>query len=463
MAGRIKKAALIYLSQGGGSYYLTDELSYDIQRRPALGLQYLSAVLEAKNVRTNIFDQTVERFDLDKLIEGLKGYDLAGFYCSDAQEAKVKAYSKKIKETLGIPLLVGGPSTLTNTDFLDYGCDIVVHGEAEKTIEQLLEYYSGKIPLQEVRGITYKFNGKAISNKAQELIEDLDVLPFPDRCKVDVRSYYDFFLFGMRKPYAAMMTSRGCVYSCHFCVSHKIWGHRYRRRSVDNVIAEIDELAGKFKVRYISFHDDVFVTSYAWIEEFCSKLIKKPYKIKWIAVLHPFSIPRDRERILKLMKQAGCDALSFGLQSAHPEVLKGINRHPQEAQSLKEVLYLTNKLGIQTIVFYIFGLPGDTEETIQVTTDYSLNCGSTFANYFVLSILRGSELEKIYHNDLVCSLPQERISRLATGASRRFYANPRNLIRISYFLSKNPGWLVRVGVKLPSVLARIGFLNTKHN
>ncbi|MDP2905706.1 MAG: radical SAM protein [Candidatus Omnitrophota bacterium] len=463
MARQIKKAALIYLSQGGGSYYLTDELSYDIQRRPALGLQYLSAVLEAKNVRTNIFDQTVERFDLDKLIDRLKGFDLAGFYCSDAQEAKVKVYSKKVKEALGIPVLVGGPSTLTNTDFLDYGCDVVVHGEAERTIEQLLEYYLGNIPLQDVRGITYKFNGNVVSNKAQDFIENLDALPFPDRSKVDIRSYYDFFLFGMKKPYAAMMTSRGCAYSCHFCVSHKIWGHKYRRRSVDNVIAEIDELAGKYKVKYISFHDDVFITSYAWIEEFCRKLIKKPYKIKWIAVLHPFSIPRDQERILKLMKQAGCDALSFGLQSAHPEVLKGINRHPQEAESLKQVLRLTNKFGIQTIVFYIFGLPGDTEETIKVTADYSLNCGSTFANYFVLSILRGSELEKIYLNKQVCSLPQERISELAGSASRRFYAHPKNLIRISYFLSRNPAWLFRAGLKLPSVLARIGFLNSKHN
>ncbi len=458
---KIKKVAFIYLTQGAGEYYLTDDPGYSVQRRPLLGFQYLCAVLEKKGIKTDIFDQTVSSFSLNWLIKKLKEYDLAGFYCSDPQENKIKTYCRKIKEQLGIPILVGGPTTLTNSTFLDYGCNMVIHGEAEITIQQIVEYYSGKRKLRDVKGISYKKNNQVIKAQPQGLIKNLDELPFPDRSKIDINSYYDYFLFGMKKPYITMIASRGCLYNCSFCTSCKIWEYRYRRRTADNVISEIDDSVKKYNVKYVAFQDDVFGVTNDWIEEFCKKLIKKPYKIRWMAIFHPFSVRNDTERILKLMKKAGCDTLSFGLQSAHPEILKNINRNPQEPQQLKKTIRIANKLGFVTAVGYIFGLPGDTKETIQTTIDYSLDCGSTLANYYVLSVLEGSEIDMTYKKERPCKLPEKEIERLTVYASKRFYTKPSTILNISYFIIKNPGWLISVGIKLPSILARIGFTRSR--
>lgn len=457
----IRKVAFIYLMQGGGEYYVTDDPGYSIQRRPQLGLQYLCAVLEMMGITTTIFDQTVLGLGLQELIECLNGYDIAGFYCSDAQEYAVKDYCERIKEKLNIPLLVGGPSTYTNSTFLDHGCDIVVHGEGEITIRDIIRYYEGKTRIEDIKGISYKLGDKVMTAPPQELIMNLDTLPFPDRSKVDVHSYYDYFLFGMRKPYVTMMASRGCAYRCSFCTSCNIWEFKYRRRSPDNVIAEIDEVVNAYHVRYIAFQDDIFGIENSWIEEFCGKLIQRPYKIRWMVILHPFIIRKETERILRMMKDAGCDTLSFGLQSAHPQILRNINRHPAEPQQLATTLKIANRLGFATAVGYIFGLPGDTQETVRCTIDYSLRCGSTLANFYILSVLKGSELETKYRGRKVCDLTERELVELSGYASRKFYTRSKTVLSIAYFIAKNPRWVVQMGARLPSLLARTGFVKTR--
>ncbi|MBU4311969.1 MAG: B12-binding domain-containing radical SAM protein [Candidatus Omnitrophica bacterium] len=458
---RIKKVAFVYLSQGSGEYYVTDDPGYDIQRRPQLGLQYLCAVLEKKGIETNIFDQTVDSFDLDWLVEKLKEYDIAGFYCSDTQEDKVKAYCKEIKEKLAMPVLVGGPSTLDNPSFLDHGCDIVVYGEGEITLEEIIEYYNGHKRLEDIRGIFYKKDGKIVQAPPQALIRDLDELPFPDRSKTDINLYYDYFLFGMKRPYVTMMAARGCFYRCSFCTSCNLWGNKYRKRSADNVLSEIDDAVKRYRIRYIAFQDDVFGISNDWIEEFSKKLTERRYKIRWMPILHPLSLKTDTEKILVLMKKAGCDALSFGLQSAHPQILKNINRNPSEPQRLKNIIKAANKVRLLTAVSYIFGLPGDTRKTIQTTIDYSLNCGATLSNYFILSVLRGSEMEKVYRGKKVCDMDDKEIQNLTIYASRKFYTDSASILRIAYYVMKNPEWVLRRGISIPSVLTRVGFFKPK--
>lgn len=459
---KINKIAFIYLIPISGEFQITDDLGYDIQRRPQLGFQYLCSILKQKNIKTDILDQSISFFGFDWLLQKIREYDIIGFYCSDCQEEKVKSYCKRIKEECDTPILVGGPSTMVNPSFLDYGCDIVVHGEGEITIQQIIEYYNGERKIEEVKGISYKKDNKIIVASPQELIENLDQLPFPDRSKIDINFYYDYLLLGMRIPYMTMIASRGCINRCSYCTSCKIWNHRYRRRSVDNVLSEIDEAVGRYNVRYISFQDDMFGVTNDWIEEFCKKLISRPYKIRWMVIVHPFSMRNDTEKMLRLMRRAGCNTLSFGLQSSHPEILKNVNRHPGEPQQLRKIIGIANNLGFVTAVGYIFGLPGDTKETIQTTIDYSLNCGSLLASYYKLSILRGSEIAVKYGNEKLCDLTDEEIMKSAVYATKKFYSRPKIVLRIGYFIAKNPGWFVRVLINgLPSILARIGFIRTK--
>jgi anaerobic magnesium-protoporphyrin IX monomethyl ester cyclase len=457
----IKNAAFVYLNYV--PYYLvTKDTGLDIQTRPKLGLQYLCAVLEKKGIHTEIFDQLVTPFTPTELIESLKRFDMVGFYCSDPQEENVKAYCTMIKAArVPISINVGGPSTANNTSFLEHGCDIVVHGEGEETICEIVEYLNNKRHLQLIDGISYLKDGLVITTPTRKLIEDIDKIPFPDRSKTNINSYYDYFIFGMEKPFIHVMASRGCLHRCHFCVSCKNWQYKYRQRSVDNVLAEIDEAVKLYGVRYVCFQDDIWGARNDWIEEFCNKLLARPYKIRWLVILHPFSIPKDQERILQLMKAAGCDTLSFGLQSAHPDILTGINRDPREPAALKKLLGIANKVGISTAVSYIFGLPGDTPETIQTTIDFSNSSGATLANYFNLVILRNSELEKMYGKTSPCSMPEYQIVRYVGIAYRSFYTRPKNLVRIGYYVMQNPAWVAAMIWKMPSLLAWIGFRKVK--
>jgi radical SAM superfamily enzyme YgiQ (UPF0313 family) len=204
----VHRVLFVYLTQESGEYYVTNDPGYEIQRRPQLGLQYLCAVLGKRGIETGILDQAVQHFDVSKLLSILNEWDVVGFYASDPQEDKVKTYCKQIKARSCTPILVGGPSTLGNPSFLDHGCDIVVHGEGETTILQIVDLIAGKLTIGEVKGISYKQVDTIITNEPQDLIENLDDIPFPDRSKVDINTYQDYFIFGMRKPYITMIASR---------------------------------------------------------------------------------------------------------------------------------------------------------------------------------------------------------------------------------------------------------------
>jgi len=458
---RIQNVLFVYLTQVSGATYVTDDIGPRIQRRPLIGLQYLCAVLEQAGVRTDILDERISTFEIDDMINIVSKYDLVGFYCSDPQEEKVKAYCCRIKARRDIPVIIGGPTTLKNSSFLNFGADFVVHGEGERTILQVVQYYNGEISKKDIKGVSYAENNETIYAEAQPLIEDLDALPFPDRSKHDINLFFDYYLFTFRKPYVTMLASRGCPYTCTFCSSYKIWGCRYRARSVDNVLKEIDDIVARYKVKYVAFQDDVFGLNESWIEEFCKKLMQRPYRIRWMAILHPFSAKKNTEKILKLMKQAGCDTLSLGIQSAHPGILKNVNRHPGEPGQVKRLIAVANKLGFVTYVMYIFGLPGDTRETIKMTREHSLSCGATVVTYNILYQLKGSDLRQSYRGEDVCGLTQEELIQASVAASRKFYLRPMALLKIAKIIIKNPSWLAHVFLNIGSILARAGLMNPR--
>lgn len=451
----ITRVAFVYLKYTP-NYVHTGDSGLDVEKRPKLGLQYLCAVLEQRGIKTAIFDQLIDPFTQYDLVMRLKEYDMVGFYCSDPQEKTVKEYCSVLRQNSTIPINVGGPATADNSSFLNYGCDIVVHGEGEVTILQLVDYYKGVIGIEEIRGISYKKGDEIVRAPSQPFIEDLDTLPFPYRANQDIRAYYDPNNFSMGKPFIHVMTSRGCLYKCHFCASCRSWGYRYRQRSVDNVLAELDAAVKDYGDIFVCFQDDVWGRTNAWIEEFCTKLIAKPYKLRWLVLMHPFSIPSDKERILSLMKQAGCVVVLLGLQSAHPDILRWVNRNPTEPARLSEFLTATNKVGLLTAVSYIFGLPGDTRDTIQTTIDYSVRSGATLSNFYNLSVLHGSALEKMYQDRPVCTMPQSEILALTQTAYRRFYTNPRTVWRVGKCMVQYPEWIMAMITKLPSLVKWTG-------
>jgi len=441
-----KKVLFIYLSEPTAGYLVASRRDYEFKRLPQLGFQYLAAYLRTLGVESEILDQTYHRFHFDGLLRRVREgrWYFVGFYSASFLNGKVMSYVRRLKEAgVTVPIVVGGPAFPNAEAFHRAGADIVCWGEGERTVAELIEYLDGKRSLREVKGISYLANGEVEVNERRELIEDLDSLPVPCRDLVPISAYHDWHFFTMRKPFTTIMASRGCPMRCAFCSSHRIWGGRLRLRSVDGVLAEIAVLVNKYHIRYLGFKDDIFGFDDLWLEEFCEKLAARRFRLRWMCIVHPLGFRKEPERRLSLLRKAGCDMLTFGLQSAVPDILRRIHRSPDEPRVLETVVPLARTMGFSVCVEFILGLPGETTETIRQTIDYAVRLRPNYAQFFSLAILEGSELAEQYRDEPVCGLSQAEIERWCSHALRRFYLAPRTIGRnLLYVLRHNPAWLV---------------------
>lgn len=448
-----KKVLLLYVVPADSSYQIEGASEYGLQLRPKLGLMYLSSVLrDRRGVSCEIWDESVAPFSADNVIRAVDSgeYLFVGFYSAVSMEDRVEAYVRDLRERANsrIPIVVGGPSFPNAERFLSAGCDIVCNGEGEETVCEITDYLSGSKRLDQIMGISYMRDRQLMKNEPRPLIEDVDNIPFPDYGLLDVNKYHDYYIFTMRKPYTTMITSRGCPYDCSFCDSHGLWGRRYRVRSVNNVLAEIDELVRQRRVRYIAFQDDVFGADYAWADEFCGRLKERKYDLKWMCILHPFSFRKDPHGMLKKLKGAGCDLISTGLQSAHPEILKRLNRHPDEPLYIEKLVSAARRIEMLSLVSFIFGSPGETPSTIRTSIDFAMKTRPNYAKFYSMVVLPGSRLAKDYGvGAKLCDINSVEVDELCRVATKQFFLDPVNFARnIGYVFRHNPGWLL-VGCK----------------
>ncbi|MFC1667387.1 B12-binding domain-containing radical SAM protein [Candidatus Omnitrophota bacterium] len=464
---QIKDVLLVYLAQEDADYLISGELDYGIKRIPKLGFMYLAAVLEKEGVKTHIMDQTLESFTHEGLIDRLKkeNFGFIGFYSATALKPKLLSYIKILKQAdTGTPIIVGGPGYFGARQYLEAGCDIVCEGEAETTICEIIDYLNGQRTIKEVKGIYHLEDGQVKATGRQNLIEDLDTLPFPKRDSIfGEAKFYDFHIFNMRTPYTTMITSRGCPYRCTYCSSHNVWDNRVRLRSPDNVIREMEYCIGNFGTRYIGFRDDTFGIDRKWLEKFCSLAMKLRPEVLWSAMVHPFSFRENKKETMKLLKDAGCDMLIFGLQSAHPGILKNIKRSPAEVEELTETVKLAKRYNISTVVEFIFGLPGETKETILTSIDYIIRTKPHYAQFNALSVLEGSQIEDEFRNGKICEFSKDEIKKWCAFASRRFYSSPFLIFQdFVHILFKNPRWFFKMARHSLYLLKYLGFRKIKN-
>jgi radical SAM superfamily enzyme YgiQ (UPF0313 family) len=269
-------------------------------------------------------------------------------------------------------------------------------------------------------------------------------LPFPARDLLPLDSY---FSIGIRKkPHATMITSRGCPYNCNFCVNHSVLGKRFRYRSVENVIKEIDELVSKFHVREIDIIDDNFTLIPERAEKICDELIKRRYDLIW-KLGNGIRADRINEQLIRKMKDAGCYLIAFGVESGNPEILKGINKG-ETLEDIKKAVRLCKKYGIETEGFFIIGNLGDNEKTIQETINFAKKLDLNIAQFQVFIPIPGSEYTKLIEKEGKVfakswsdygafkkpifqhqSLTPELMERMQKKAYRDYYLRPKMILK----------------------------------
>jgi len=416
-----------------------------VELRPRLGLGYLSAALQKKGIGSRIYDQMILGFDHKKLVEALRKdkVDLVGFYlCSDSLKNAV-SFIREIKKHLTVPVIAGGPGDVHYEELLQAGCEIVCFGEGDETIIDIADYYDGKKKIDGIKGIAYrdKLDGRTVITPARPLVEDLDKLPFPHRDAGIVANYYDYLAYPLKKPYISVAGSRGCTYSCAYCISHKFWRRQYRQRSVENVIDEIRGAVARFGVRSICFNDDVFGMSLDWTRDFSRAVRREKLNLRWMCNLHPMTFRENKEEAFALMADSGCKLISFGAQSANPDVLRNINRDPGEPEALRESIRLAKKVNIAPVLSYILGLPGDTRQTLQQDFDFCVETKPYMVNFHPLSVWPNSEIGMKYKEGPVCGLSAEEAVRISKEYMIKYYTRPEVAGQlIKDILVKNPMW-----------------------
>lgn len=445
-AGGKRTALFVYTSSQ--AEYLAESRRAELSMKvvPHLGFLYLAAVLKNHGIECTVMDRTTDPFqlgDVGRFVDENQPV-FVGFYADSVTRDTVCGWIRGLRFlSRDVPIFVGGPNASLPHCFLEAGATMVCLGEGENTIVEMVESVDGTREPSLVRGIAWMNDGQVVVNPPADPIMNLDDIPFPRRDIIDIGLAHDWRVLNMRQPYTTMITSRGCHRGCSFCSVPHIAGHKVRLRSPGNVLAEIDELVLQHGVRYITFKDDYFAADPAWETTFLDGLIARRYDLLWTCQTHPFVFEKDRAERMQKYRKAGCDLIIFGLQSSDANVLRLARRSVREPTSVRLNVQAARKVGIQTVVEFIFGLPGCTRETIRRDVEFALAVRPQYAAFYPLMRLDPSEIHDIYGADGdICGIPHDELIKLSSWAYRRYYLDPRVLVPTGlYVLTHNPLWL----------------------
>ncbi|MFQ5963085.1 MAG: B12-binding domain-containing radical SAM protein [Candidatus Scalinduaceae bacterium] len=266
----------------------------------------------------------------------------------------------------GTILICGGPhtSSFPEDTLLDSPFDIAVVGEGDFTLEEIV---SGK-PCEEIKGICFKDeDGRIIMNERRKQIKDLDNLPLPSWHLYNLRDYKSPRVVCKKNPVGIMETSRGCVYSCIYC-NKSVFGNNFRVKSPERVVDEMEfMLQSGFREIWIA--DDMFSTNINRAKSICDLIIKRELKFPW-ALFNGIRVDFVDEELCYKMKKSGCYYVSVGVESGNQKVLDSTDKRITLEQ-VREAFRHLRKAHIMIQAYFMFGLPQDTEASMQDTIDFA--------------------------------------------------------------------------------------------
>jgi len=334
-------------------------------------MAYAAAVLEEKGFSVKVIDAVAEELQPNELISNSSKID-PDLVIMETSTPSIKSdlnTAKLLKARLGMPIVFIGPhATVFATEILQEHpyVDMIARGEYDFTLSEVAESVERGADLHHVQGITYRNDSKVIKNPDRNLIQNLDELPYPARHLIPPNRYVmAHFTF---TPFLLMISSRGCPYRCTFCLWPKtMYGYKFRARSPEKVVDEMEYLINEFRAREIYFHDDTFTLGKKRVLEICREVNKRKLDISWSCLGRVDNCDKE---LLSEMTKAGCVKILFGVESGSQEILnkckKGIT-----IEQVKNTFHLTKNAGIKTHATFMFGLPGETRETVRKTIEFA--------------------------------------------------------------------------------------------
>ena len=419
---------------------------------PPLGLGYIASSLEKAGFEVDVIDAIALALSKEDVAIRIKEFNphIVGI---TAMTPTIKGAfeAAEIAKNLGKITLIGGvhmsifPLETLQRNSVDFG----IIGEGEESMVKFCEAIENDESYEDVEGLCYKKDGRIIIGQPK-FISDVDSLPMPSYHLLPMEKYSS--IIGLH-PASTMMGSRGCPYLCGFCYKTPS-DKKYRIRSVEKIVDEIEFLIKKYGLKEIMFYDDIMPQQYA--EDLSNEIIKRNVKISWQT---PERVNLVNPDLLKLMAKAGCRVLRFGVEQGDPDQMAFVEKRINPEQ-VKDAFKEAKKAGIDTFAYFIIGYVNETEKTMQATIDLAKELDPRYVMFTKATPLPNTPLmqqsveqgliEPDYWNKFVLGEKLQPIKPLVPDADlwvrkayRSFYLRPskifQQILRIRSFddLKKN--------------------------
>lgn len=436
---------------------------------PTLGLLYISSHLKDKGFDVDLFDSTFE--DMASFAAHVHRVrpSVVGLYCNLMTKQNVLRMIDICRQT-DATVILGGPEPASYAaEYLEAGAHIVVAGEGELTVEELLPHLArhGLRNLTRIKGIVYlDQKGHVMRTPPRQQIQELDAQPWPDRAAIPMRRYLETWRQHHGLSSVSLITSRGCPYTCTWC-SHAVFGHSHRRRSPADVADEVAWIKETYDPDQLWYADDVFTIAHRWFLEFADALRERDLCIPFECISRA---DRLNEHIVETLAEIGCYRLWIGSESGSQRVLDAMKRKAQ-VEDVQTKTHMLQARGIEVGMFIMLGYEGERMVDLQLTVDHLKKASPDVFLTTVAYPIKGTPYYEEVEDRLISQLPwAQRTDRdLSVGGrhSERFYGhatrwmvNEVNLHRARKDGDASPLEMVKMGINIG--LGRLGMRLTHH-
>ena len=362
-------------------------------RFPPLGISYVATSLKQAGHEVHVLDCTfLERSEALERALAVKA-EVVGIYCMVSMTDDCSWFARNLRPQCRL-LIAGGPlPTCDPEPFLDV-FDVVVRGEGEQTMQELLRADAQGIGFDGIAGIVYRAKadatkpGALIHTPERPFTKNLDGIAFPAR---ELLPNSDYIRYAKKKygySITTVMSTRGCPFRCEFC-SNVVFGGSYRERTAENVVDEVEE-ALKLGYDRISFADDVFTMKKERVLRVCTEIKRRGLNFKWECLGRVDAIDATTAAA---MKEAGCTRIFFGIESGNDSMLELMQKKITTAEAQRAVK-AAHAAGLEVGAFFILCYPGDTDETVLETLRMATSLPLDYVGLSMPYPLPGTDLYK---------------------------------------------------------------------
>jgi anaerobic magnesium-protoporphyrin IX monomethyl ester cyclase len=357
-----------------------------------IGLAYLAAALEKGGYELTVFDCPALGIDHEKLRTKIASFEptIVGITSVTPTIKSALLAAHVAKETCpNAVVILGGPhATFMDSQILSENpeVDIVVRGEGEETLLELVRNLFDSSDLQTISGISFRKNGQIIRTSNRPFIQNLEELPRPAYQYFSLNRYQ---FFG--KTVLPILTSRGCPYQCSYCVSSRMVGKMFRARSPNNVADELEWLRDVHGAGAFSFYDDAFTYDENRAIKICEEIKKRNIGVPWDCQTRVDKISKE---ILVKMRDADCQLVSFGAESGCQTILDSVKKRTTIEQNERAVK-LAKEVGLSVAMSVIIGYPGETTDTLKQTFDFIRRTNPDYVYLCLATPYPGTDLRSL--------------------------------------------------------------------